>query len=171
MTHMQLVTNWPAVLGRVFDRAIPSSDSDCLLWPGASTGGRQPYGVIRIDGAKVLVHRLVAFGTRGLLEHEHRTVVAMHLCDVSLCVNPFHLDIGTYADNNVDGYRKGRHAPVHLTGYSNGMAKITEDVVKAIRTEHAGPVFVSMGQLARKYSLSHQHVSDIINRRRWAHIE
>jgi hypothetical protein len=37
-------------------------------------------------------------------------MILMHTCDVSRCVNPDHLRVGTRADNMADMYSKGRHA-------------------------------------------------------------
>jgi len=35
-----------------------------------------------------------------------------HTCDVTQCVNPDHLWVGTASDNSLDMVKKGRHAPI-----------------------------------------------------------
>jgi hypothetical protein len=52
-------------------------------------------------------------------------LVVMHSCDVRSCVNPAHLSLGTYADNNLDMRRKNRHSPPPPGG---GRAGATECV-------------------------------------------
>jgi hypothetical protein len=51
----------------------------------------------------------------------------MHSCDVSLCVNPKHLVIGSQQQNCQDRSRTGRW-------FGAGVGKLTEDQVRWVRT-------------------------------------
>lgn len=89
---------------------------DCLEWQGqfiewneeAKRGG---YGLahvpdhLKVDGlaSKTTVHRIVHYYATGELPP-----VVMHTCDNRKCVNPNHLESGTYRDNTQDMLAKGR---------------------------------------------------------------
>jgi hypothetical protein len=50
------------------------------------------------------------------------------------------------------------------------MAKITEDLVRAIRSEYK-PKIVMAKHLAEKYNLKVGHVKEIVQNRTWAHVK
>lgn len=78
-------------------------NTGCHLWIGAVSDSG--YGSVSIKGKMRLAHR-VSYELRvgpiplGLL--------VLHRCDVRCCVNPDHLFLGTYADNENDKIAKGR---------------------------------------------------------------
>lgn len=96
---------WKTVHTRFFSK-VQKSDS-CWLW----TGHKDPNGYGRI-----------AMG-RGYLEKSHRMsyilhkgqiqkgLVVMHSCDTPSCVNPEHLEAGTYSQNLRDAYARKLHPP------------------------------------------------------------
>lgn len=71
----------------------------CLLWTG-STGGDGRYGSFSIGGKLVRAHRWA-------YEQEHGPIpdglVLDHLCRVTLCVNPAHLEPVTQRENVLRG--------------------------------------------------------------------
>lgn len=83
--------------------------ADCDLWAGnVVTNPRSgiQYGRFKVSGVNTLVHRW-------LYQHLHGVTlttgeVVRHTCDVSLCVNPNHLLLGTQADNIQDCIDRGR---------------------------------------------------------------
>jgi hypothetical protein len=117
----------PGILDR-FAVAVP--ESGCWLWVG-SLNSSDGYGKVEYGGRaprrkKELAHRFVyklAFGPIP------PGMVVCHKCDVTCCVNPNHLFVGTVGDNNRDRNRKGRTA----RGNRNGRAKLTPDLVRQIR--------------------------------------
>ena len=84
-----------------------------------------------------------------------------HTCDNPSCVNPDHLWLGTYADNNRDKVLKGRS----LKGEKNHTAKLTEEDVLAIRASTEDSV-----TLAKRYNINRNHVYHILKRKSWKHI-
>ena len=93
------------LIDRLMARVIPEPNSGCWLWTGGMNG--RGYGIAFMPGGrKALAHRamLVASG-RELSAND----VVCHRCDVTCCVNPDHLFVGTQADNLHDMVKKGRH--------------------------------------------------------------
>ena len=74
----------------------------------------------------------------------------MHICDNRSCVNPKHLKPGTYKDNILDMYSKGR--AVNLKGSKHSMAKLTEKDVKLIRKRLINGEY--QNSLAKEYGVS-----------------
>ena len=90
-----------------------------------------------------------------------------HHCDNPGCVNPIHLFLGTYADNNADMVRKGRN--VKPVGEANGLAKLKEVEIKEIRALYSNTK-VTQEQLAKRYGVHPSNISYIVNRRSWRHL-
>lgn len=96
-------------------------------------------------------------------------MVVRHRCDVPLCVNPAHLEIGTHADNVRDRDERGRR--VAPKGSAHGRAKLTEADVSAIRAEHVrGSSENGLVALAWRFGVDHSVVGLIVNRKRWTHV-
>ncbi|MFI7618020.1 HNH endonuclease signature motif containing protein [Nonomuraea terrae] len=77
---------------------VEENEAGCWIWQGARDS--KGYGKIKVDGIQRGAHRvayeaLVAPITPGL--------VIDHLCRVTLCVNPEHLEPVTYLVNNLRG--------------------------------------------------------------------
>lgn len=89
----------------------------------------------------------------------------LHRCDIPRCVNPAHLFVGTHRDNMADMWSKGRATPGVSRGESHGMSKLTEEVIREIRSsKENGP------EIAKRLGISTTNVYDIRNRRLWKHI-
>jgi hypothetical protein len=54
-------------------------------------------------------------------------------------------------------------------GVRNGRAKVTDNIVRAIRLEFVGR-HGDIARLARKYGVAHTTAFDIVHRRRWLHV-
>ena len=82
--------------------------SGCWLWNGwlvkSATGDVRPR--IRVDGKNKIAYRLAYELLVGEIPPGK---LCCHHCDVSICVNPSHLFIGTQKDNSLDSIAKGRH--------------------------------------------------------------
>ena len=88
-----------------------------------------------------------------------------HRCDRPLCVNPYHLFLGTAADNAADMVNKGRSAK----GEHHSQATLTGTQVEALRQRYAAGG-VSQQELARQYNITSGTASRIIRGLRWRHI-
>lgn len=90
---------------RFMAKVSPEPNSGCWLWLGAiSTNG---YGQIWNPQTRAL-----SVASRWIYEAIHGPIAdglyVCHQCDVSLCVNPAHLFLGTPTDNVRDCMGKGR---------------------------------------------------------------
>lgn len=77
--------------------------SSCWLWTGATTynGYGRFYTGQKVTGAHQFSYELYNGDIPSGL-------CVLHICDIRLCVNPNHLRLGTYQDNNQDTANK-RH--------------------------------------------------------------
>lgn len=81
-----------------------SSGTGCWLWTAATKEGR--YGAFRIPGKCERSHRVSWEISNGPIPEKMHV---LHHCDVTLCVNPSHLFIGTHQDNMIDKTAKKRY--------------------------------------------------------------
>lgn len=85
----------------------PEPNSGCWLWVGA-VGGNVPkwgYGKIKHEGKQISAHRVSWELHHGPISPE---ILVLHKCDVTICVNPGHLFLGSHRDNAVDRSNKDR---------------------------------------------------------------
>ena len=106
-----------------FAKSYRVDDNGCWIWTKGYAGGRSGrYGMLRLpDGSSMSAHRLSYTLHHGPIGSD---LIVCHRCDVTACVNPEHLFLGTAKDNVDDMIRKGRQRPHH---------KISDDVVNIIR--------------------------------------
>lgn len=122
---------------------------ECILHTGcvSNTG----YGQVRHGGKLWLAHRLVATQTFGSIPAGQ---VVRHKCDVRLCINPEHLELGTQGDNLND--RKERKV----------YRKLDRADAEAIKVRlKAGEV---MRTIAEDYMVSITMIHHIKTGRQWA---
>jgi hypothetical protein len=137
--------------------AVRSELGPCWLWTGKTDGGR--YGSATIDGHRG-AHRTAYAITHGSPGDAH----VLHKCDVKLCVNPSHLELGDNAKNIADAAARGLTA----RGARNPASKLTEAQVLAIRGDHAAGVGVSA--LAAAFGVSAPLIHFIVTGKTWKHV-
>lgn len=143
-----------------FWKKVNKTDT-CWLW----TGAKERYGFIKLSHTEqVYTHRYsweLHFGTipEGMF--------VCHKCDVTLCVRPDHLFLGTDLDNVRDRNSKGRNPD--LKGEKNAMAKLTKEEVIEIRNIHENNRR-GYAVTATKYRVSPGLISLIMRREIWKHI-
>lgn len=128
-----------------------SKSSGCWNWIAAKNG--DGYGKFWLNGKNVHAHR-VAFELQNgeIPEGMH----VLHRCDNPACVNPEHLFTGTHKENMLDMVKKGRRHKLSNFGIENGMSKLTDTQVDAIKSDSR-----RVGKIALDFGISHQHVSKI----------
>jgi hypothetical protein len=119
-----------------------------------------------LKGQVVYAHRLSWTLANGRPVPEGMFVC--HTCDVTCCVNPAHLFIGTNADNMADAKRKGRTRNAPRRGVDHAMVKLSVEQVLAIRKRFAaGDKQVA---IAAAFGVTQANVWAIGNRKTWQHI-
>lgn len=111
---------------RFEEKYTPEPNTGCWLWTAA--GDR--YGQIAWWDGRTLAHahRVAWELYRGPLLAEQKV---LHRCDVTWCVNPDHLFLGTQSDNMADMARKGRHRIQR--GFKQPWQKLDATQIAAIR--------------------------------------
>ncbi len=97
---------------RRFWAKVNKTDS-CWLWTGATRWGG--YGVFH-NGVLVPAHRLSYELARGPIPNG---LVLDHLCRVTSCVNPAHLEPVTHRENILRGVRKDKCHRGHPYSFEN----------------------------------------------------
>lgn len=177
-------------LDYVEDHTDPSA---CWIWIGGMDGKRKRYGRANVRGEPTSAHRASWIFHFGTISGDW---CVLHTCDVTRCVNPKHLYLGTQKNNAQDRETRGRgnHAagarhfsrtmpervargdkngsrtkPERLKrGEANARAKMTEDGVRALRALHAAGA--SKRSLARVFGVAKSVASDAIVGKTWAHV-
>lgn len=140
------------------EKYIAEPMSGCWLWTASKL--QDGYGRLRVGNITEGAHRVSYKLNRGKIPEG---LCVLHTCDVSACVNPEHLWLGTVADNNADMMKKGRG--VFVKGAKNGSSKLTETQVIEIRASTKNQYV-----LAEEYRTSQGHISGILSRKSWSHI-
>ena len=165
----------------------------CWLWLAGFRKKGQKYGAFYIRERKnnVPAHNIAFLLMNGYLS---KGKIIMHSCDNPPCCNPAHLFEGTPKDNSDDKVKKGRQSkgllhslalmknrpsgnshysrinPEKLArGETHGLAKLTPEIVMAIRKEYV-PRKISSIFLAQKYNIDPSNVMCIVHRKTWVHI-
>lgn len=130
--------------------------ASCWNWIGALKDKR--YGVYSYNDKKERTHRVSWMLHYGDIPEG---LCVLHKCDNMLCINPDHLFLGTKGDNARDRNNKGRTPK----GSAHPRAKLTEQDVLSIRESKEG-----RRNLAKKFGVSADHITNIIGRRKWTHV-
>lgn len=119
-----------SVASRFWAKVDKRGPDECWLWTGAAN--MDGYGRLKINGKFLRAsHISLAIDNRPRLSDLH----ALHSCDNPQCVNPSHLRWGTNADNVGDMLARGRTLRFVRAGRGNPRARLTEQIVRAIRVD------------------------------------
>lgn len=145
------------IMKESFERFI-NRDQECWLWTGSGKGNNRTlnYGSFYFRGKDLIAHRASYVIYKGEIPDD---MLVLHSCDIPRCVNPDHLWVGTYLDNERDKVAKGRHK-----GEKLNQEKVKE--LKSLMRSDYGDM-----NLARKYGVSYQTIWSIRTGRTWKDIE
>jgi len=142
--------------------SIPEPNSGCWLWLGNRlTRGTWGYGLVNIrrGGRKTTTsaHRAAYELWVGPVPEGAKV---LHRCDVTICVNPEHLFLGTQKDNVQDCMKKNRRATE--CGEDWPTSKLTWDQVEQIRISSD-----TVSDLARQFGVWPNNIKSIRNGTAW----
>jgi hypothetical protein len=155
---------------RFWEKVARGSDDECWLWlAGKNSKG---YGRFFTGEKPISAPRFVLT----LMGHDMAGLETRHSCNNPSCVNPRHLSPGTSQDNTNDRLQTGRSSA--LRGERNGKTRLTEAIVREIRTRYEALPKNKAGQarkgtmkaLAAEFGLSYAGLAGIVNGSRWSHI-
>lgn len=133
----------------------------CWLFTGGSKNNF--HGSLYYNGEPWQAHRLSYRLVCGPIADGLKV---LHKCDVGMCVNPFHLFLGTQQDNIADMEAKGR-ANRSQQGSNNGRALLTEDQVIEIKYRLC---HLTTTELCERYNVNRRVILKILNGQTWRHI-
>lgn len=155
---MESITFTQKDISRFWSKVEIGDTDDCWNWKGNKF--KKGYGSFQMRSKNKSAHRTsweISFGKIPA------NLCVCHKCDNPSCVNPSHLFLGTYSENNKDRARKGRSADV--SGEKNPSAKLTEREVREIR--FLRKMNVSQRKVAKKYNVGKTTIARIDNRTHW----
>jgi hypothetical protein len=151
---------------------------ECWEWQGSriNSGYCQPM----VAGKHWLAHRYAHTLVHGSIPDGS---IVLHECDNRVCVNPSHLRLGSYSENQQDMADRTGSRILHAPGERNPAAKLTWEQVVAIRAE-VEEVFEAevlygvakrgyLSRIARRYDVDPRTISAIVDGRTWkpAHVK
>jgi len=141
----------------------PGSANECWEWQGSihHTG----YGIMKFDGKHKYAHQWAYIEQHGEIPDG---LQVLHSCDNRRCVNPNHLRAGTHQDNMDDKVERDRCA--RLLGELGPSRKITESEAVEIIQRYATES-ISSAALGKDYGISPSQVQNIVNGKRWPHLD
>lgn len=131
----------------------------CWEWIGSKKD--KGYGEMRVNGKLPSTHRLSYELHKGKIP---KGMCVCHSCDNRACVNPNHLWLGTYTDNNHDRDRKNRGADNR--GEKSACAKLTWKKVKKIRALYSTGD-TTHKELANKFGVHRSAITHIFMGLTW----
>lgn len=147
---------------RFWSKVLVGDVDKCWEWKPNTNAN--PYGRFVMGGKEMGAHRaawLFAYGKIG------SNLCVLHKCDNTICVNPKHLFLGTYADNIRDCIQKGRW--VERTGELNPYARLTDDQVQQMRQLFNSGKLIK--DIAAMFGCSQSNAGNIVNHRAWKHLK
>jgi hypothetical protein len=150
---------------RFTSKIIFGFKEECWVWTGAINNCG--YGQYCPEGHKLkLAHRIAWEAHNGEIP---QGMNVLHSCDNRICVNPFHLFLGTQAENMRDMKNKGRaKLPPHHFGETAPTAKLKEQQVIFIKQQLTKGV--SKKILADIFKVSETLIRYIECGRKWKHL-
>jgi hypothetical protein len=143
-----------------FNNNFKITKNTCWLW--MLSLDKDGYGRITLPNRKEeRAHRLSYRIHKGDIPKDK---IVCHKCDTPRCVNPNHLWLGTYKENNLDAMKKGRKPP--LRGNRHNMSKLTYSKVSAIRQRYKTKKETHK-EIAKKHNVCRETISQILSGKTW----
>ena len=156
-------------MGQALDRFdskwMPVTDCGCHLWTASvNKAGYGKFGSQNGTANWVLAHRYAYERINGKIP---KGFIVCHKCDTPACVNPEHLFLGTYADNNRD--REAKNRGRQPSGEKHGRSKLNEkDVIQLRELVQSGTM--SAYSAGKKFGINSKTAHDIVSGKLWKHV-
>ena len=138
----------------------PADVNECWEWTGYKTPNG--YEWCRFNGKNDFAHRVAFRLWKGEIADK---MVVRHTCRTK-CVNPAHLNIGTYSDNNkTDRLRDG----TDVQGVRNMQSKLKDSDIREIRIRRSGGE--KLLAIAESFGVRENSISRICARLTWTHVD
>lgn len=149
----------------------PADTSECH--DHGRVGDRDGYhntrGLVAGKLTRYRLHRLIYCQAHNLKLEDIKGQLVRHICDNPRCINPEHLQIGTYQDNSRDMVERGRS----LVGSRHPKSKLTEEQVADVRRRYVrGHKSHNQGNahlLAAEFGVSREMITRICRGDSWGH--
>lgn len=148
------------MIERFYKYVSPEPNTGCWLW--IKKGDKDGYGSFWVNDFKksIQAHRASYMIFKGIIP---KGLLVCHSCDVTACVNPDHLFLGTAKDNVHDMYKKGRNRK--LCGENNDNAKLSKENVLEIKKLLDNDVY--QVHIAKAFNVSQPLISLIKTGKLW----
>lgn len=163
---MKSITLTEKDISRFWSKVKIGSPDKCWEWKGKLDA--KGYGHFQISHINPLgrdnprAHRVSYYIHYGEIPN---TLSVCHKCDNPSCVNPHHLFVGTYDDNNKDRARKGRSSH----GETHPKAVLTEEqAILVMQMRHSGK---SQREIGKSLGVSHVAIGNIFRGITWKHLK
>lgn len=126
---------------------------------------KKGYSYVRRNGRRTTIHRHIYQECFGDIPEG---LVVRHKCDNPQCINPEHLELGTYKDNSDDCCKRGRRPKGEKTSFS----KLTEkEVIEIKKTFKKGRVNKEMiRNIAKSHGVHIGTIYAIYYGNSWGHV-
>lgn len=138
---------------------INKTENECWEFTGALRDG---YGAIKYNGKLCSAHRVSYIISKGNIPDG---LLVCHKCDNRKCVNPKHLFLGTYSDNMIDCYNKGRMVIPVVSQFKKGHYPNNTNITLAnalvIKEKIKNRGKQSLISISKELNIPYQYVRDI----------
>lgn len=132
-------------------------------WPWLGSTNNTGYGTASWHGRLHTAHRIAAW-LLGLIHQPEAPTdrtgdgFILHQCDNRICCNPTHWKVGTYTENIIESYKRGRRTQPKGEYHVN--AKLSNEQAEEIRAAYKDGIYQK--ELASKYNISKACISLIV---------
>lgn len=138
-------------------------EDECWEWTGSRIGDGYGQFSESMDGEHFGAHRFSYILHYGAIPEGE---IVCHICNNPPCVNPKHLESGTYSHNTQYAASLGRLIPPK--GEKNGRSKLTEENVKEIKRMLENGI--KQHVIAEHFSVCRTAIGLIKRGERWNHV-
>lgn len=142
------------------------ADDECWEWQGCRN--KLGYGRVGWNNVRTSAHRVAFQLTYGVVLNFIQHIC--HTCDNPPCCNPKHLFLGDARANMHDMMSKGRGFLGKNQGERHGKAKLTEEMVREIRSLDL-PDYAACKIAAVQYGVTISGFMGVRSRRNWAWLQ